>query len=80
VCLDSHGDIYVYADISQAPGPVFNAEGATMDIQGLVRHQIHCLKRSCQTRQQQPADLQDPLDGSALPQAPAPASAALLFG
>ena len=29
-----------YADICQAPGPVLDVEGATMDIPGLVRHQI----------------------------------------
>src|SRR5215475_15273533 len=41
-----------YADIRQAPGAVLDAQGETMDIPGLVRHQIHWLKRYCHIRQQ----------------------------
>lgn len=68
-----------YADMCQAPEPVRDAEGVTMDIPGLVQHQIRWLKRSCRTRQQQPADLRDPLDAPELPQASTPVPAALQF-
>jgi hypothetical protein len=49
-----------YADIRRAPGLVHDTTGETMDIPGLVRHQIHWLKRACQNRQQQPAFPYDP--------------------
>src|SRR5262249_965825 len=41
-----------YADICRAPGAVLDAQGGTMDIPGLVRHQINWLKRYCHIRQQ----------------------------
>jgi hypothetical protein len=68
-----------YADICQAPGPVFDAEGRPMDMRGLVRQQIRWLKRACQTRQQQPTHQRDPLKRPAQRQAHLPASAALQF-
>jgi hypothetical protein len=68
-----------YADICQAPGPVFDAEGGTMDIPGLVRQQIRWLKRYCHTRQQQPVHLRDPIDGPEQLQAYTPVPAALQF-
>jgi hypothetical protein len=68
-----------YADIRQAPGPMLDAEGGTMDIPGLVRHQIRWLKRSCHTRQQQPAHLRDPIDGPEQLQTHTPTPAPLQF-
>src|SRR5262245_40456420 len=68
-----------YADIRQAPGPVLDAEGETMDIPGLVRHQIRWLKRSCHSRQQQPAHPRAPINGPEQLQAHAPTPAALQF-
>lgn len=68
-----------YADICQAPGPVRDAEGRTLDIPGLGRYQIRWLKRSCHTRQQHSARLQKPIDGPGLPQAHIPVPAALQF-
>jgi hypothetical protein len=71
--------VLFYADICQAPGPVRDAEGRTLDIPGLVRHQIRWLKRSCHTRQQHPACLHKPIDRPAQFQADTPAPAALQF-
>jgi hypothetical protein len=68
-----------YADICQAPGPVFDTEGGTVDIPGLVRHQIRWLKRSCRTRQQPPAHLPGAIDRPEQLQAHTPAPAALQF-
>jgi hypothetical protein len=68
-----------YADIRQEPRPVLDAEGGTMDIPGLVRHQIRWLKRSCHTRQQQSAFLHDPIDGPEQLQSHTPMSATLQF-
>src|SRR5215475_11090207 len=68
-----------YADIRQAPGPVLDAEGRTMDIPGLVRHQIRWLKRHCHTRQQQPARLPKPIDRPEQFQTHTPVPAALQF-
>jgi hypothetical protein len=68
-----------YADICQAPGPLFDAEGRTMDIPGLVRQQIRWLKRACQTRQQQPTYQRAPIKRPAQRQAHPPAPAALRF-
>src|SRR5262245_51846701 len=50
-----------YADIRQAPGSVFDAEGETMDIPGLVRHQMRWFKHYCHTRQRRPAYLRGPI-------------------
>jgi len=68
-----------YADICQAPGLVFDAERRPMDIPGLVRHQIRWLKRSCQTRQQQPTHQRAPINRPEQRQAHPPAPAALRF-
>jgi hypothetical protein len=68
-----------YADIRQEPRLGLDAEGRTMDIPGLVQHQIRWLKRSCHTRQQQPAYPQDPIDGPEQIQTHTPMPAALQF-
>jgi hypothetical protein len=65
-----------YADLCQTPGPVFDTEGETMDIPGLVRYQIRWLKRSCHIRQQ-PAYLREPINGPEQLQACTPIPAAL---
>jgi hypothetical protein len=68
-----------YADIYRALGLAHDTTGETMDIPGLVRHQIHWLKRACQNRQQQPALPYNPAKGPAPSQAHPPAPVVLQY-